>query len=48
MEYNMYKIVCNDQEVLYTCAGSTKNFIKRKSRHKCDSKNRKKCTYENL
>jgi len=35
----MYKIVCDDLDVLYTYAGSTTDFIKRKYQHIRNSKN---------
>jgi len=37
----MYKIVCDDLDVSFNYVGSTKKIIKRKIRHKSDSKNEK-------
>ena len=31
----IYKIICNDEDVNYLCVGSTTDFTKRKSSHKC-------------
>ena len=41
MKYYIYKLVCNDVDVKYAYAGSTKHWIKRRSKHKCDSNNEK-------
>jgi hypothetical protein len=42
MEYDMYKIVCDDLDVKFNYVGSTKNFARRMSQHKFDSHDSKK------
>ena len=37
VNYYFYKLVCNDLNVKHTYVGSTVNFTRRKSAHKCDS-----------
>jgi len=42
MEYYIYNIVCNNPDVKFNYVGSTKNFAKRMTQHKFDSKNEKR------
>ena len=42
VDYYFYKLCCNDTTIKRTYVGSTVNFTRRKSAHKCDSTNPKK------
>lgn len=44
-KYTIYEIVCNDPFITDCYVGSTKDFNKRKSVHKCRSKNEQSYTY---
>jgi predicted GIY-YIG superfamily endonuclease len=46
MEYTIYKICCNDDSITDFYIGSTKNFIRRKSEHKCSYNNKNNKLYQ--